>query len=368
MTFTRNREQPPPYKISLFAAFVLATVIFLAAISLLTAFPRPYDTDKTAADAFIRQTLSRWRAEYGPDNELKVGRVDIYFDSRPDRFESEEGAVIAPVGIDLENGQKILDIAAYPPIVRELRVDGIRCLAWPYPGKYRDDFHYTALCLVKQTGSGKVVFPDKATHDELSLSFASDALARATELEEHGLEECAAFHDWAVSIAGTGPYTDRFQRIVRKIAEDIIPEDEKRKGDDICAAVRHGRFKIHRAHVAAVMACRENNIPCFGFFGATPEKNHLVATFSDQSGWLYFDLDHPARGFFTDPPVLLTQAPLFTDSEAGVHGFWDPTAAACQESSYWGLSHFSYTKWGDEKTENASGFTMARTIPLETRE
>ncbi len=351
---------------SRFTTFLVVLLLFIVLMAFVTAFPRPYSMDPASIETFVNQTLAQWRAEYAASPGMKVGRIDIHFDARPDCFVSQEGAVIAPVGIELKKKQKILEIAAYPPILRELRVDGIRCLAWPYPGKCRDSFNYVALSLVQQESSGSLSSPQSATWETLSSSFAADALAKVEELEEHNLEECAVFIDWAHALAGKGPYPDQFQQIVKKIAEGIVPRNNKKKWkgiDDICAAIRHNCFHEHWAHVLSVMACRENGIPCFGFLGATPERNHLIGMYSDQTGWVFFDFDHPNRGFFTDPPVLLTQAPLFTEFDASMHDFWNPSAAAYKKSEFWGVaSALSYTVWGKQKKERTPDRTRTRTF------
>ncbi len=352
---------------------LFSVLFFIVAISFLSAFPRPYSMKKSRIESFVKDTLAEWQAKYEAGEGLKVGRIDVHFDARPDCFVKKEGAVVAPTGINLKKGQKILEIAAYPPVLRELRVDGIRCLAWPYPGKCRDNFNYVALCLVKQPSAANMTFPEKATHKQLKPSFAADALAGAAELENQNLHECAVFVDWSRSLAGDGPYTDQFRRIVQKIAAGVILEEDQREKlddiDDICAAIRHNRFSVHWAQVAAVMACRENGIPCFGFSGATPEKNRIIGMFSDQTGWIYFDFARPDKGFFSDPPVLLTQAPLFTDFDASISGFWGAAAAAYGESEYWGgASPLSYTNWGKPRKEKMPDFTLARTYAFDRLE
>ncbi len=104
-----------------------------------------------------------------------------------------------------------------------------------------------------------------------------EALARAADLEEHGLHKCAAFAEWARTTAGPGPYTDQMVRLVRAVAKPHV--EGQREPDDVCAALREGRFSPHRRQVAVVMAARELGIPADGFASASreadPPRRHL---------------------------------------------------------------------------------------------
>ena len=235
-------------------------------------------------------------------------------------------------------------------------------MAWTYPGNYRTNLHYVALCLVREVipdPPGESDFPSFGT---LPKPFVSDALATAAELEEHSLDECAAFRNWPAKIVSPGSYIDQFKSIVRRIAEGIIEaEDEQYSDDDICAAMRKFRFTEHMAQVLAVMACRQLGIPCFGFVSATGEPNYLVGTYSDQDGWIFFDFAKTRDGFFSSTPVLLTKSPLISEFEGCQHDYWYANAAAYNGND-WGTFGFSWTKWGLKYAQTDS--TIAQTYNL----
>ena len=347
----------PKYIVSILLVLVLTTALLF-----ITAFPRPHPMDNQTIEDFVDQTRRQWKQAYGSLKGLKVARVDVSFRATPDHFVKQEGAVITPVGIDLPQGQKILAVAAYPQPVRQLRVDGVRAVAWTYPGNCRSNFHYVALTLVKPSAAPGPADAPEPTYLKLPPSFRSDALAKAAELEEHNLEECAAFSQWPRTIAGQGTCIQQYKTIVTKIASGIEKPDEKNKRrntDDICAAMRKLRFSRHIAHVLAVMACRQMEIPCYGFISATEKENYIVGTYSDQTGWIYYDFARPENGFFSDPPVLLTQAPLISQFEGCNHGYWRATASAYQQGG-WGVGSFSWTGWGQEYADSDN--TMARSF------
>ncbi len=338
---------------------------FLATLLFITAFPIPHPQDEASIETFVDHALKKWYSEYGAEKGLKVARVDVCFRANPKNFVSGEGAVIAPIGQELPEGQRIIATTVYPPKVRELIVDGIKNVAWKYPGKYRTDLHYVALSLVKQSQSGLDTKTDQPTFKKLPNYLISDALATAKELHEHSLHECSAFPEWSKEMAGSGNYLEQFKKIVTKISSMIMPPDQEKNDkskDDICAAMRKNNFTQHRAHVLAVMACRQNNIPCFGFISASETKNYLIGTYSDQTGWLYFDFSAPKKGFFRDPPVLLTRAPLIANFSGCNHNYWSAKASAYQ-STQWGIYGFSRTNWGIKNKD--SDYTVARTYKLD---
>ena len=348
----------PEWNFSKFFLSIAAVFIFLFGAMLITAYPRLYPTKKENIESFVSNKILEWKNKYGDEKGLKVARIDIHFRPEPKNFSKGEGAVISPVGINLPGFQKIIDIASYPPAIRELPVDNITAIAWPYTGKCRDHYHYVALCLVEQNSNQSINFIEAPSFDNLPKSFAADALASAGDLEEHKLHTCSDFSEWAKKTAGPGTYLDQFKRIVKSVSRNIIYTDENRIGrEDVCAAIRHSQFSPHLAHVASVMACRELKIPCFAFTAATDQTKHIVGTFSDHTGWIFFDLDKPEKGFFNDPPVLLTMVPLISPFKGSQHDYWYPEAAA-----YSGTYAFSSTKWGKEhKDENV---TLAKTFNL----
>jgi hypothetical protein len=335
----------------------------LITFMLITAFPHPYSVGDHEVENFVRNTLSLWKSEFSDSGNLMVARVDIRFRADPENFVKAEGAVISPIGVDIPNGQKIIKYAAYPPPLRELTVDGIKSLAWLYPGKCRRNLHFVSLCLVKTTNKDRVIFPDNPTFDSLPKSYLNDALATAYELEEHSLHECSAFKEWPGKIAGEGEYTQQFKTIVETVASGIsTKKDDDQNPDDICAAMRKLKFSGHRAHVLSVMACRQLGIPCYGFISATEDENYYIGTYSEQSGWIYFNLMDPEQGFITNPPVFLTHAPLITEFAGCNHGYWFANANAYQ-SSEWGTMGITYTKWGRKHIE--TDYTIAQTYRLD---
>ncbi len=349
--------------ISKFTVSSLVLVLFLFSLMWITAFPHPYSVDEQAVEDFVNSTMRQWKLEYSSYKDLKVARVDVRFQANPKNFVKAEGAVITPVGVDIPGGQKILKIAAYPQPVRELSVDGIKALAWTYPGKCRRNLHYVSLCLVRQKIKQEVSFPSNPSYSKLPKSYISDALAQAEDLKEHSLDECATFKNWPGTIVTDGSYLQKFKTVVEKVASGIVTqEDEKQKSDDICEAMRKLRFSGHRAHVLSVMACRQLGIPCFGFISAVEEENYYIGTYSDQSGWIYYDLMNPENGFFSDPPVLLTQAPLISEFQGCNHDYWQASAAGYQGSE-WGTTVIAWTEWGRQNSE--SNFTTAQTYILD---
>ena len=286
-------------KFSKFSLSIAAILFFLFSAVFITAYPRLYPVDQDDIESFVTDKIAEWKVKYADKEGLKVARIDIDFRPYSKTFTKGEGAVITPVGANLPGFQKILETASYPPAVRELPVDGIMALAWPYTGKCRSSYHYVALCLVKQDFNQTIDFIETPSFNNLPKAFAADALATVDNLEEHNLHKCSGFSEWAIKTAGQGTYIEQFKRIAKTVSGNINDKNEKKKqNDDVCTSIRHSQFSPHCAHVATVMACRELQIPCFAFTAATDRENHIVGTFSDNAGWIFFDLDKPEKGFF----------------------------------------------------------------------
>lgn len=126
-------------KIPKLSLSVTAVIIFLISAVFITAYPRLYPVDKEDMESFVADKIVEWEVKYADEKGLKVASIDIHFKPDPSNFAKGEGAVIAPVGIDLPEFQKIIETAAYPPTIRELHVDGIKAIAWPYTGKCSAD-------------------------------------------------------------------------------------------------------------------------------------------------------------------------------------------------------------------------------------
>ncbi len=351
------------FNFSKFSLSIAAILIFLAGAAIITAYPRQYPVEQEDIESFVADKISEWETKYADEEGLKVARVDIHFKPYPLNFAKNEGAVISSAGADLPGFQKIIETAAYPPQIRKLPVDGITALAWPYTGKCRSHYRYVSLSLVRQEFIQPTVNTESPSFTNLPEAFLADALATAKDLEEHNLQQCSDFPEWAKKTAGEGTYLEQFKRIAQTVSADInIESDDKRRTDNVCTAIRHSRFSSASAHVAAVMACRELRIPCFAFTAAVKQENHIIGTFSNSTGWIFFDLDKPEKGFFTNPPVLLTMAPIISRFQGSRNNYWYPEAAAYRSFGNNNISSFSYTKWGDKNED--SDITLAQTFNL----
>lgn len=349
-----------------FGCRAIAVLMILCGLALITALPMDQPTDDEQIESFVSDAVNRWRTKYGNAADLQVAFIDINFHKEPKFFTEGEGVVISPVGIDLYGAQKILEVESYPPFLRKLTVEGITNLSWEYSGKINRDLRYVALTLVKRSERAKPTIPDWPTHDSLPPDLCEDALATARDLEEHGLHECAEFPSWVQKVAGEPPYTEQFLRIVRTIGANIVEKDPGKYREDICGAMRKGRFTIHRGHVLAVMAARQLGIPAFGFASASPRKIYLVGIYTDQAGWLLVDIENYEEGYFTGGPVLLTKTPIISPFEGSMHEFWLPQAAAYSGAPWGGVWTFSRTKWLGRQppSELPTDTTEAKSFPL----
>ena len=204
---------------------------------------------------------------------------------------------------------------------------------------------YVALTLVRRDKKRKPEIPVSPTYTSLPPDLREEALATAEDLEEHKLHECAAFAAWAKKVAAEPPYTKQFLRIIQALGPNIDNSNEGKTPDDICAAIRVGNFTAHRAHVLAVMAARQMNIPAFGFASASPRGIYLVGIYTDQAGWLLVDLENYEEGYFTGGPVLLTKVPIISPFKGSRHQFWYPQGAAYSKNEWFGISSLSRTVW-----------------------
>ena len=365
----REKEKTPPFQKRTIGSWLglrsLAVLMIILGLSFIVAFPADHPTDDKALDTFVCETVGEWRAKYENEPGLQVTRINIDFHKEAGFFTEGEGVVITPVAIDLHGSQKILEIESYPPLLRKLTVEGITSLSWEYAGTVNRDLRYVALALVRRDMEKKPEMPAHPTYDSLPADLREDALATADDLEEHSLHECADFASWVEKVAGEPPYTEQFLRIIQTIGENIVQKDADKKPEDICSAMREGKFTVHRAHVLAVMAARQLKIPAFGFASASPKRIYLVGIYTDQAGWLLIDLENYKQGFFTGGPVLLTKTPIIAPFEGSRHGFWYPQAAAYSKTS-WGVDGFSRTRWLGRQppSDLPDDTTEAKTFPL----
>ena len=312
-------------------------------------------------DAFLRETAQRWCAAHGERDNLQAAVIDVHFRAEPPLFKPDEGAVVAPIAVDLPGVQHVLDVASQPAHLRRITTEGITTLAWEYGGRLHRDLRFTAVALVERPPLARITPPERPTFAQLPADLRPEAMSRARDTEEHGLDKCAAFAAWAAQSAGAPPHTQQIVRLAHAVAKRA---DEKKSGDDLCADLREGSFTPHRAQVAVVMAARELGIPAFGFASASERDLYLVGTYTDQAGWILMNVERPDEGWFTGGPVLVSLAPLLGGSSASQHGFWDPTSAAYSKTQ-WGLNAFSTTEWrGRSTAKTPTNTTEARTVPL----
>src|SRR5262249_52318848 len=145
-------------------------------------------------DAFLCETARAWRAQH-PCEDLRVIVTDLTFHESPSRFVVGDGAVIAPVGVNVPGLQEVLDVRASPPPIRLLHADGNTAVAWPYAGALHRDMHYRGLALVRRAAPRMASIPTSPTFDTLPDPWRVDGRLTAEDLdgEEHGLDECKAF-------------------------------------------------------------------------------------------------------------------------------------------------------------------------------
>lgn len=307
-----------------------------------------------SVDRLLQETVRRWCGVHGKREDLQAVLVDVRFRAEPPLFSKGEGVVVAPLGLDLPGAQRVLDVASEPGHLRKLTVQGIQAVAWEYSGRVHRDMRFAAVALVERAPLEHVTPPDRPTFDGLATDERPEALAKAADLEEHGLHKCAAFSEWTKQTAGAPPYTEQILRLVRAVAKPYT--EKQRENEDLCANIRENRLTPHRKQVAVVMAARELGIPAYGFASASERKIHLVGTYVDGSGWILVDVEHPEEGWFTGGPPLLTLAPLLGKFEAAQHEFWSPTGGAYQKTQ-WGVWPISSTEWrgrlepGKERTD-----------------
>jgi hypothetical protein len=322
--------------------------------------------DKGIADAsledFLGQTTRGWCESHGKRDDLQAVLVDVRFRAEPPLFTEGEGVVVAPVAVELPGAQHVLEVESRPAALRKLTAQGITALAWEYGGRMHRDMRFAAVALVERQPLKRVPSPETPTFDRLPADLRPDALARAADLEEHDLQKCAAFADWARRTAGAPPYTDQIVRLVRGVRKRV---EEKGRAEDVCAALRQGRFTAHWAQVAAVMGARELGAPAFGFASASERGVYLIGTYTDREGWILLDIDHLEEGWFTGGAPLLTMAPQLGGFEAAQHDFWYPQGAAYNKSQ-WGVSTVSGTRWRGLVENNAgpTDTTEARALRL----
>jgi hypothetical protein len=313
-------------------------------------------------EGFLRAATRTWCADHSNRADLQVVAIDVTYRAEPPLFSQGEGTVVAPVALDLPGGQRLLDVASEPPHLRKLTTPLVTSLAWEYAGRLHRGLRFRAIALVERPPRRSVTLPATPTFDQLPPDLRPESFAKAAALEEHSLEKCAGFAAWATKAAGAPPHTAQVERLVQAVSRRSTQKDE---AEDLCAALRDGRFRPHWAQVAVVMGAREADVPAFGFAPASEARTYLVGTWVDGVGWVLLDLERPADGWFTGGPALVTMAPLLSGFDASQHGFWSPVAAAYGESG-WGVQTISATEWqGDVAPGKRTDTTTAQAMPLE---
>ena len=343
----------------------LCFVQVLAIIGLILlagAVPSSLRSDESDREAFLREATQRWCSAHERRDDLQAAIVDVRFQAGPPAFIPGEGAVVAPIAVDLPGVQHVLEVASQPGHLRKITTEGITTLAWAYDGRLHRSMRFTGVALVQRPPRTRVALPERPTFETLPVDLRPEATSRARDTEEHGLDKCAAFAGWAAQSGGAPPHTAQIERLVRAVANRA---DESKDAEDLCADIRNGRFTPHRAQVAAVMAARELGAPALGFASASDRDVYLVGTYTDQAGWILINVERPQDGWFAGGPVLVSLAPLLGGSAASRHGFWYPEAAAYSNTQWGGIDALSTTEWrGRMTSRTATNTTEARSLPL----
>jgi hypothetical protein len=314
-------------------------------------------------DAFVTEAVQRWCESHGKRDDLQVAVIDVRFRAEPPLFAQGEGVVVAPVALELAGAQRVLEVASQPAGVRRLSAGGITALAWEYAGRIHRDMRFVGLALVERRSRATPARLESPTFATLPVELRPEALARAVALEEHDLQKCAQFADWVRNAAGSPPYPEQILRLMRAAAKRIGTREKA--PEDVCAALREGRFRPHWAQVAVVMGARELGIPAFAFAEASG-RPYLVGTYTDQEGWILADVESPDSGWTSGGPPLVTMAPLLAAFSASQHDFWYPQAAAYADQSWMGVTPLSATEWrgGSEPGKQPTDTTTPRSLRL----
>jgi hypothetical protein len=352
-------------RLGLRGAFVLALGAVLAFV------PRLGDgagsPDRAAVETLRCEAARAFRAHHGVAPDLSLLEVQVVFRAAPvGRFVASEGFVTVPVGVSLPGAQEVLEVRGDPEPTRKLDVDGTTLLAWSYAGAVHRDMRFVAFALIRRAPARAAALPPSAGWAELPRDMADDATLTARDLEEHGLQHCAAFPSWAQRTAGPPPRGEQVLRLLGATRERPSPavKGAWRDAEDVCAAIRRGVFTAHQAHVAVVMAARQIGVPAFGFVAAGPEEERLVGTYVDGLGWTTASVRDPDQGFSVGGPPILTLAPHGARFEAISDGFWSALGAAYRPSRPF-LQPFSFTKWAAaDASDPGDDVTTAEAWPL----
>jgi hypothetical protein len=312
----------------------------------------------TPTDSAMCEIARPWRAKHGGGADLQVVVSDIVFRNTPGDYVVGEGVVVAPVAVDVPSAQAVVDIQTIPPASRMYDVDGVRVVAWPYPGLVHKEMRFTAVSLVRRAPARPAGDLGKPTFEQLGERARIDARFTAAEIEErHQLAACKAFPAWVKETAGEPPYTEQLLRISKRLEKGLARgAPSKRRTEDVCAALRDDAFSSHQAHVLAVMAMRELGAPAYGFVAA--DLHYLVGVWVDGPGWVTLDLAKPGEGYQIGGRALVTKGPLVGEFEASTDGFWMPAAADFEKVGT-NIGPRSWTRWSASESTNDTTVTYA---------
>lgn len=325
----------------------LTAISFIVILMVFGTWREPSGVGSREESRFFTGQTGEWRKTYGESPDLRVAAVTIQYAKDVGRFRPREGVLLAPVALHMPGVQEVLDTAAYPAALRQLEVDGIRCLTWEYAGRINREIGADALTLVR-TMPQPPEMPEAGmpwTFDTLPEEIRFDALSKVKDTQEHDLHECNAFKDWVVETAGEDD--DPFVRLMNIVTDAT---GRMATGDDdscynLCKSLRKNSLDLHAVHVVTVMAIREIGIPCFGFCGIDPGQTYLVGVFSDRTGWKFFNLGAPRVGFMAETPVLLTRVPIIGEFEGTWHDFWAPGAVVVTQGNHGSLRCYNASAW-----------------------
>lgn len=352
---------------SRFGLKLISALILLAAGLGLTLNHQRGDAFQAQSEAFVCDTVTAWRSEFGDSADLQVIRQDVSFNGGSRQFATGEGVVALPIGLNLDGAQEVLASASLPPALKSIDFEGIVNQFWEYPAAVHKDLDYISLTLVRRSTRHRVALPETSNHRRLPDVSRVDATLDASELEEHDLHQCKEFDGWPERATSPGGPLQRLLELANEVGFGLV-EPGQRWPEDVCAAIRQNLYSPHQAQVALVMAARAMGLPAYGVTAADPESSYLVAVWEDSLGWISLDVKRPEQGWFSGGPGLLTKAPLIVEFDTSNHGFWYAGAQAHSPdssyfSSYLAIAHTDWQQYRGD-TEQRAGLTRARSFPL----
>ena len=341
--------------------------LFLGAL-LIAGVATPGDPEVPTQDAIeeFRCTAAReWRALHPGRSDLQVVATEVSFRGSASDFVREEGLVVASLGQQLPQAQRVLDVRSLTKLYGRFDQGGSARVAWPYAGLLMRDMRYVAVSLVERPSDAQPlgVVPSP-TFQELPRELRLEATIRVQQSPDHDLEKCRGLHAWAMRIAGEGSYLEQLERMAKSLSWLTSAGPGERKGDDVCDAIRNGHFSRHQKMVALTIGGREIGAPTFGVNVADANDREQLATYVDGHGWVTLSIRHPEKGFQKGGPAWITRAPLIAQLEATAHEHWRSEANAFEFNAYrGGASTISRTTHADQKGDHED-ITRTTSQPL----